>query len=256
MRRLHLMEIHEQKWFPQIFRDALTDGLQHLLNCSGYHKTVASLLQIAMCASQTHHFVDLCSGAGGPWPELSQILELDQRPSVCLTDKFPNQGTFEKLKADSGNRIDFSSEPVDAQTVPASLSGFRTLFNSFHHFEPENARCILRNAIDSNVGIAIFELPRRSFATMCATPLLPIGLLLLLPLIRPFHFSLFVFTYLIPVLPFVVWFDGVVSCLRAYTTDELSKLAPSVEGYCWKAGQLRASYFWTSVTYLIGYPRG
>ncbi len=49
----------------------------------------------------------------------------------------------------------------------------------------------------------------------------PLGALLVTPFIRPFRWSRLVFTYVIPVLPLLIVFDGIVSCLRVYSPDEL-----------------------------------
>ncbi len=46
--------------------------------------------------------------------------------------------------------------------VPRELKGFRTMFTSFHHFPPEEARAILQNAVDAGEGIGIFEITRRA----------------------------------------------------------------------------------------------
>ncbi len=58
---------------------------------------------------------------------------------VTLTDKFPNLEAFERARSQSGNMIEFVTEPVDARAVPRELKGFRTIFNSFHHFRPPDA---------------------------------------------------------------------------------------------------------------------
>jgi hypothetical protein len=56
----------------------------------------------------------------------------------------------------------------------------------------------------------------------------------------------------------VVWFDGVVSCLRAYGREELEAMVAQLEaagagtGYRWRLGEERGGRL--PVTYLIGYP--
>ena len=54
--------------------------------------------------------------------------------------------------------------------VPESLNGFRTLFSSFHHFRPEQARAILANAMEKKQAIAVFEDPPQP---SCARPNAP-----------------------------------------------------------------------------------
>jgi hypothetical protein len=75
MRRLRLIEIHEQRWFPSELRTAVTDLLRFTLNLTGYHRAVAPLLLAALNRAQTKCVVDLCSGGGGPWPDLLDAMK-------------------------------------------------------------------------------------------------------------------------------------------------------------------------------------
>jgi hypothetical protein len=235
VRRLELVEIHEQQWFPQQLREGVTDILQGDLNLAGYVELVAPLLRSALKRTNARRVVDLCAGSGGPWMRLHRLLESDVS-SVCLTDKFPNTVSSERLDRATKLQIDYARESVDAQSVPHWLKGFRTMFNSFHHFEPDRASDILRNAVERQEGVAIFEVPQRSAPTICATCLMALATFVVVPFVRPFRFSLLLWTYVIPVPPFIMWLDGLISCLRAYTPAELMELAAasSTEPYLWR----------------------
>jgi len=257
MFRPRLFELHEQSWFPQYLRDAVTDILQSILNCSRYHELIAPLLTTALKRAPTRRIIDLCSGSGGPWFHLLPILDLDQQVSISLTDKFPHRSQFDRLELAGGHEIEFCRDSVDAQRVPHSLEGFRTLFNAFHHFEPENARRVLLDAVNHGQGVAIFEVPRRSAITVLTAFVMAVGTLLLLPFVGRFSLWLFLLTYIFPVVPFVMWFDGVVSCLRAYTQSELDEFTSgsALQSYDWKIGTLKRRFWPVSVTYMIGYPK-
>jgi hypothetical protein len=78
-----------------------------------------------------------------------------------------------------------------------------------------------------------------------------LGSLFLVPLVRPFRLSRVLLTYLVPLIPMLVAWDGTVSALRAYTPDELLALAravPGGEAYAWDAGVVG------SALYLVGRP--
>ena len=62
-----------------------------------------------------------------------------------LTDRFPNVPAF-KRAAESSDAISVVNEAVDARSVPVGLTGFRTLFNAFHHFRPKDVIAVLRDA--------------------------------------------------------------------------------------------------------------
>jgi hypothetical protein len=53
--------------------------------------------------------------------------------------------------------FEYCSDSVNAMNVPLSLKGFRTQFNSFHHFKLADATLILHNVVHNNQPIGIFE---------------------------------------------------------------------------------------------------
>ena len=202
--------------------------------------------------------MDVGSGGGGPWLDLSQ--KLGGEPAahrIWLTDKLPNLAAFENIKAASANRIDFHRSPVDAMNVPADLEGFRTMFSAFHHFPPTQARAILQNAVDARQGIGIFEITSRTASAASMMFLWFLMPLAFTPSIRPFRWSRLLYTYVLPIIPLVLLFDGLVSCLRTYRAAELRKMIEELAAteYWWEIGEQSGTFSGLPVTYLIGYPR-
>ena len=258
MRRIQFIELHEQPWFPAFLRDLVTDALQCGLSLLKAYAPVSPMLQELLNATASRCVVDVCSGGGGPWLELSRTLRADNGAlSILLTDKYPNRGRFETGGTPSGNQIAFRSEPVDATKVPPELVGVRTIFSSFHHFPPREAAAILQDAVKARQGIGVFEVTRRVPSAIAA--MLPWAFLSLLytPLIRPFRWSRLVWTYVVPIVPLVLLFDGVVSCLRSYSPRELLEIAGTLgrSEYEWKAGVIPGASGRMPVTYLVGWPQ-
>src|SRR5450759_75088 len=167
MRRVQFIEIHEQPWFPSSLRDEITDALQFGFNLLKAYAPIAPLLQSAVDSTRSRSIVDMCSGGGGPWFDLSRELEGDPPGlHIWLTDKYPNFRALQNVKAASENQITFYPGSVEAMKVPGELKGFRTMFTSFHHFSPKEARAILQNAVDASESIGIFEIPRRAPSTI------------------------------------------------------------------------------------------
>jgi hypothetical protein len=251
MRRVHCSEIHEQGWFPQRLRDDVTDTLQFIFNAARFYRPIAARLGAALRATGSDRVLDLCSGAGGPWIWLQATLaEQAAGPrKVILTDRYPNLAAFHRAQEASRDAIGYCAESVDAQKVPPGLSGFRTIFSSIHHFTPNQITAILRDAVDRGEGIGFFEAAKRRPRTVLYACLMPVATICLAPFMRPFRFTRLIWTYVLPVIPFVMLFDGVLSCLRAYSPAELHALAAGVgaKHYTWDAGEASA------VTYLIGY---
>jgi hypothetical protein len=258
MRRRQWIEIHDQPWCPNSLRDVVTDTLQFVWNFFDFYEPIVPRLRHALQEAGTRRVVDLCSGGGGLWLRLVREFEDEERfrVNICLTDKFPNSNAFEHAKNSSHTRVASHAGPVDATRVPTGLEGFRTLFTSFHHFPPEGARGILQDAVEHHQGVGIFEVPKRDWLTILLVLFMPVMAFASVPFIRPFRWSRLLWTFPIPVGPFVLWFDGVISCLRAYTPPELLELARglSQDGYHWEAGEERKRRVPVAVTYLIGYP--
>jgi len=258
MRRIQFFEIHEQSWFPSSLRDFVTDALESGLELLNAYGTIEPMLRSALDSAGKGSVIDLCSGGGGPWLDLSRRLNREnQDMQILLSDKYPNLGASRKAGALHGKLITYDSDPVDAMKVPCGLAGFRTIFSSYHHFAPDEARAVLQDAVDAGESIGIFEITRRA----------PSAIFLMFPWalqvfvsalrIRPFRWSRLLWTYFIPVIPFVVLFDGVVSCLRTYRPEELREIIGGLIGseYEWSVGEHLGPAGIIPISYVIGHPR-
>lgn len=257
MGRLHLMELEDQPWFPAVIRDAGTAYLRKATEIAGQPKYMAPKLAELLRASGVSRIVDLCSGGAGPIPAVLAELRADGVDATAtLTDLYPNLSSMQFAAAEAEGQIEIRREPVDATAVPDSLPGCRTLFNAFHHFRPEDARRVLQSAVDSKQPIAVFEAVERSAPFLIGILFSPIMVLALVPFLRPFDWRWLVFTYLIPLIPFFVLFDGFVSGLRVYSVSELDDLVADLNapGYTWESGRVKVGSQPAHVTYLIGRP--
>ncbi|MFN0111769.1 MAG: hypothetical protein ACKVZH_23165, partial [Blastocatellia bacterium] len=104
--------------------------------------------------------------------------------------------------------------------------------------------------------IGIFEGTQRRPGAILGMLFTPLLVWLFTPFIRPFRWSRLLWTYLLPVVPLLVIFDGVVSVLRSYTVAELKAFTEELSGngYEWEVGETPAQGLRAPVTYLIGYP--
>ena len=258
MQRKAWFELHDQPLFPGFLRDLVTDALEAMWNTQDTYGLIVPRLQRALAEAGTNRVIDLCSGGGGPWLRLSRdLLEGDElAPTILLTDKYPNQRAFCRIRAASREMVDFHPDPVDATHIPPELAGFRTMFSTFHHFAPGEARAMLKDAFEQGQGIAVFETAKCDARTMLAVFLVPLLSLGLAPGIRPFRWSRVFWTYCLPVIPFTLWFDGMLSCLRSYSQADLRESIAEFtsESYRWEVGEERGRL--VSITYLIGCPAG
>ena len=257
MKRFQLVEIEDQAWCPRTIRNALTDYLQFTLAATNLYASVIPILTGALQRAGARQILDLCSGAAGPWLGLQPLLAgKGVSVSVCLTDKYPNTEVFGRSSRLTGQAVTYHPCPVDATRVPAELAGFRTMFTAFHHFGPGQARAVLADAVRARRGIGVFEATERSALALLLMLLAPLMVLVVTPFIRPFRWSRLLWTYLVPFVPLVTLFDGLVSCLRTYTVEELRDLTASLgaSDYHWEIGTVKNEKGPIPITYLIGVP--
>ncbi|MFN0102609.1 MAG: hypothetical protein ACKV2U_11030 [Bryobacteraceae bacterium] len=252
MRRFHLIELEDQDWMPAVIRDGVTDYLSAAIRVGNTYGPVTSALANALLTSGEERVIDLCAGGGGPWQTLLPALRTKGwAGTVTLTDRFPNSKAVERLTTG----VTYYPESVDALEVPKELSGFRTLFTAFHHFPPAAARALLADAAAKAAPIALFEVTHRSPRYIFAMLFSPLTVMILTPVIRPFSWSRLLFTYLIPLVPLVVTWDGIVSCLRTYTVAELRSMTMEIPGnHRWDVGEVKGKGL-LPLTYLFGLPQ-
>ena len=239
-------------------------------------------------------YVDFCAGAGGPTPYIERDLNAHLEWSTPLHKQLDDQ--LNGLAKDENRKVDFVltdiaphipawtvaskksshlhyiEKPVDAanappdliKDLPAPLSDngprphkiFRLYSLAFHHFPDDLARRILQNTFETSSGFGIFELQSRTLSALF-TCTLSWPLLLL---ISPFYFwrdpgHLF-FTYVIPIIPFVVVIDGYISCFRTRERSEIEDLVKGMrsEREGWQLRSGRSVHTWPigELVWLIG----
>ncbi|OBT66911.1 hypothetical protein VE03_04160 [Pseudogymnoascus sp. 23342-1-I1] len=292
-RRIQFYEIADQPWFPEYFlrkvQSCLTVAWNFRMPIMQKHspaQVVSSILYNTLDKSVTEYtYVDFCAGAGGPTPcierELNHKLaktksssdrtgpgatnmvngEPNESVQFVMTDLHPHIAEWKEACSKTKN-LTFVSKSVDATNAPADLilddgkKVFRMFNLAFHHFDDRLARDIFKNTLETSDGFGIFELSDRTPSSLLMISLMGI----LFFFITPFYFwrspgHLF-FTYVIPIIPFVVVFDGYVSSLRTRTPDELRSLLKTsgadMDGWSVRSGHDMHTAPLGYVTWVIG----
>lgn len=265
--------------------------------CSPASLVTRTLLLVLRSRSPDFTYVDFCAGAGGPTPHIetdfNARLASVKRP-VQTSSAIPPNGSGESEEADKiktvdfvltdiaphiaawtsaaqkssrlhfiGKSIDASDAPdnmldsLDLQQPPAFRRVFRLFSLAFHHFPDPLANSILANTLTTSSGFAILELQARTLSSWIMMALM--GPLLLL--ITPFYFWRdpvhLIFTYLIPIVPFVVVFDGFISSLRTRTGEEIKSMIDNVNMHASQDWEIRWGSEWHTwpigeMTWVIG----
>lgn len=257
MKRRQFIEWEDYPWFPKIIRDGETDYLRFMIEKFNIYKHAFPLLKEVLNKTGDKQIIDMCSGGGGACIKMAEALNdpIQNKFKITLSDKYPNIPSFESIKSQSDGSVDFIPDSIDVLKVPAALKGMRTIFSAFHHFEPDRAKQILKDAVDNSAAIGIFEGGERSIIDILGVIFTtPVAFFVFTPFMKPVKLSRYIFTYLIPLIPLTTIWDGIVSMFRMYKPNELLEMANEVEPekYVWSSG--RIPYGVSKVIYLTGYP--
>lgn len=201
--------------------------------------------------------IDFCSGAGGPVPYIESLVNRSRsargkKPILFrLSDIHPNLDAW-MGHAGRSDHLSFIPQPVDASNPPFSVISvstpgdkhaafdegyesdgnrvFRLFCLSFHHFDNDMAKRVIKSTLETSDAFAIIELQDRRIGSL----LIMVFEYWLLLLVTIFYFwnsnVHLLLTYAVPLLPVVHAWDGFVSCLRTRTFEETIKLVEYVQG--------------------------
>lgn len=128
---------------------------------------------------------------------------------------------------------------------------------------PEDvARAILADAFNARRPLCIYELSDNAAApAFLWWASLPFGFVIVYIVtlfMRPVSLGQLALTYLVPVLPLLIAWDGTTSNARTYTPDDLRELTKELvaEDYTWEIGVTRKKGYPGNASYLLGWARG
>lgn len=247
MARMHLFELADQDWYPRTLADAGTAYLRVIEKAFKAGELLAPPVQAALTSSGRDRIVDLGSGAGGPAVEVAAHCGVP----VTLTDLVPSTAALAAL---AGPDVTVHPQPVDAAAVPDSLPGVRTLFNAFHHFDDPQALAVLRDAVRAGEPIVILEMSERAPQTVLGSALIPLFVFLAMPFVRPVNVLWLLLTYAVPVLPWTIAWDGLVSHLRTRNPAEMDALTAQLDAPGWTWTSQKIPVKGANITALTGLP--
>ena len=254
--RLQLFEFTDLPGLPRPIRRWLGDYLRGVVTLTRLFEPAGPRIAALLGIARTDQVVDLCSGAGGPWPALSPVVEaaLGRPIQVRLTDLHPDGDTWAWLEARAIRDVTGHPGRVPADAVPAELAGVRTVFDGLHHLPPAAVRAVLADASRKGVPLLAAEAVERSALGLLGVLASPLLVWLVTPFLRPLSVTRLVFTYVVPLVPLLVLWDGVVSVLRCYRPAELLALAQGLPGDLeWRVERARPRG--PAATFLTGTPR-
>jgi hypothetical protein len=262
MKRIHLFELEDQPWFPDWIRQRMTAYIQSLHKDLGTANLIVPLVNRGLECSD-NRVIDLCSGAGGPMVDVVRIIR-SQSPApsteLLLTDLYPNRQAAEEIRTANESWVRYATTPVDAGNVPTEFSGLRTMVCSLHHMRPMVAQKTLKDAAAQRQPFLAFEISDNSTPVWLWWTAIPVGFLLSLVMtlrMRPVRWSQIIFTYLIPILPLCLAWDGAVSNARTYACSDLKELLQDIQydDYLWEIDTIKPKGIPIPMLYVLGLPK-
>jgi hypothetical protein len=259
MKRIHLFEFEDLAWFPNWLRIRMTRFIVAMHKLLGSSDELANLVAKALKHSKKQQVIDLCSGSGGPMLDVVKIIKEKhhvENLKLTFSDLYPNTEVAQEINSQNNPNIEYLTTPVNAGNIDKSKVGVRTMVCSMHHMRPAIAKSILKDAKEAHQPICVFEISDNSYPFWLwwiSIPFTFIMVFFVTLMVRPVTWQQLVFTYLIPILPLFIAWDGAVSNARTYTLKDLDVLLEGLESenYKWEKGIIKGK---GRKLYLLGLP--
>lgn len=226
--RIHLFEFTDQSWLKGSAREAFMDCIDVIHHIARPYKGLAAKIKECADHAKSDSILDTCSGGGEQLRFIlddahSQVVEI---PKIIASDLFPQTEQYRGIIDTHGEHMfDYITSSVDLldKTTHEDYR-FMSLFTALHHFRPVEVRDIFKSAIETKDAVFVAEFTERTFINAIG-PIIFAPMFLIAPLFsrRP-TFLKIIFTTIVPVIPLMVVFDGLVSTFRSYTVEEIEEL--------------------------------
>jgi hypothetical protein len=215
-------ELEDYDWFPPVLRKYQMQYIGVMVQQLGFYKKVIPVVNDLIQREKITEIVDLCSGSGVPALVVHKGLT-DQSVTTYLTDKYPQ--TFAPTR---GVHAHMSEQDV-LQLTP-KLGTLYTMYNAFHHFQPEEQAALLQKIIDGNAHLLVVEVIKPNLWNALLVSLAStLGVWVFFWWIKPFEWRRFVFSYVLPINILTILIDGLVSILKSKSAEAYrAQLEPAI----------------------------
>lgn len=225
--RYQTFEFCDQPWVGGVFRDAFMDCLENVYRFfSPYSAHFSHLLERARARGK---IVDLATGNAAPVRIFLNFLQKrsgsDQNLPVAATDLYPNFTAWELVRKSYPN-FSYETRPFNALQEHQGGPCLYTMFTAFHHFDDAQALDLIATKVTDSSELMIFEMtPRDHVISYIYGPVVIPFLMLSSLVVRRWDWRKVLISLIIPIVPVMVVFDGLMSAFRTYTQAELVDLA-------------------------------
>lgn len=223
MRKTRFFEFCDQAWAPQWYQEGLHDYLIFFYRTFGYHKLWQSSLKDFFDKEKQDKVLECCAGNGHCLPMIFDegAEEFMGDKQMVMSDLYPHAESVEAFK--ESKHFSYYPDPVDVNAIPKELDHSKVFINSFHHLPPQVAQEVLQDSLDKGNQVLILEYVDHNPVTYISMLFGALTTFLTVPFVvkGSNKWKAMFFTYLIPLFPLMLWWDGWVSCWRSYQKKDI-----------------------------------
>lgn len=221
-------EIHDRPWCCRAIHDGITDFLAFFAEYSGLRRKAYRRIAQVLGTTGSSKVVELCAGSGFGAMHMLRRLRLmlpGRNVSVVATDIRENSNWPLIRSATEGG---VSTLRKDAETALREEAGVFVMFAALHHFSSSEIVSLLKTAsAHAKTFICVDYFTRGRIVDLFPLFAGPFLMFFAAPLIFPFSWTRLFLTWVIPILPALLFIDTMLSMLRSYTLDELKEIVAS-----------------------------
>jgi hypothetical protein len=230
---MHLFEFMDHPWTPAVLRNTLLDVLD-FCNCDfrpWYRMLAEDILQTAL-SMKAACVAEPGAGAAPILRELALLIRNASAPEarrlqLIPSDLYPVTEVWKQLEREFPN-IRPIYEPVDFFSGQAWPPGtLLILAAALHHIPKPQRSQLLLHLLTTASAVLIHEPVRRTWLSMLLTSFcwFPALLTPAMRIRRPGSLRRILLCWLIPIVPLMFVWDGLVSCVRQWTDAEWERFA-------------------------------
>jgi hypothetical protein len=227
MRRKEIAQISTSNKTPKWLRSMISEFLSWFVLRVNATKPFIPVIEEALEKADNKHIINIDFGLGAGISTVQPFLE---------------------------SNISVSNLPLEHFTP--EKKGVYLFINSFHQLHPNKAIEMLQAIVKNRQSLVVLEGNNDSlWQVVGMTVFVPLTVIFTAPLVRPFRISRLFFTYILPILPFIIMLDGCIALFKLYSLKDLDKLVGSIrsEDYEWKRGK-NDNGRGGKIIYLVGHP--
>jgi phospholipid N-methyltransferase len=221
-------------WLPNSLRCTLRDILEVV--CSEpfrfYYTWILRRIEGEVSAERPDRIVELGAGNAPVTRRLAKAFSgRPVAPKLRPTDINPDLHLYNQLHDEHKDLVEVEERSIDySKELPIDGKAIVVLSATLHHIPLQGRVGVVKNLAESGHKIMIFENMHRSllslfYALLAFVPALLVPLLLIG---RPQSWRRFLWCWVLPVAPFLLVWDGLVTCVRNWTARDWHKVMKAI----------------------------